>query len=127
MISIKELINDPDFAQPSGINIIRRTVEIIDHRPVVTETELNVRGIITIASDTAINMTDSADRSTEDIHVFTYKPLMTTGRTDDEAVNGFLSDIVIWQNVKYKVIDCLDDAQYGFCRSTATKIRQDVM
>ena len=111
MINVRELINDPDFAQPNGINIIRRTVEII----------------ITIASDTTINMTDTADRSIEEIHVFTYKPLMTTGRTDDEAVNGFLSDLVVWQNVKYKVIDCMDDAQYGFCRSTATKIRQDVM
>ena len=127
MINIGELITDPDFAQPGGINIIRRKCEIVNHRPVPTETVLNVPGIITIASDTSVEKLPEADRSTEDIHIFTHEQLFTTGRKDDVAVNGYLSDIVIWQGVKYIVMKCLDDAQYGFCRSTATKLGQDVM
>lgn len=127
MINIGELINDPDFAQPSGVNFIRRKCDIVNHRPSVTETEMNVPGIITIASDTSVEKLPEADRSTEDIHIFTHEQLFTTGRKDDTAVNGYLSDIVIWQGVKYIVMSCMDDTQYGFCRSTATKLGQDVM
>lgn len=127
MINIGELITDPDFAQPGGINIIRRKCEIVNHRPVPTETVLNVPGIITIASDTSVEKLPEADRSTEDIHIFTHEQLLTTGRKDDVAVNDYLSDIVIWQGVKYIVMSCMDDTQYGFCRSMATKLGQDVM
>ena len=80
MINIGELITDPDFAQPGGINIIRRKCEIVNHRPVPTETVLNVPGIITIASDTSVEKLPEADRSTEDIHIFTHEQLLTTGR-----------------------------------------------
>lgn len=127
MINIGELITDPDFAQPGGINIIRRKCEIVNHRPVPTETALNVPGIITIASDTSVEKLPEADRSTEDIHIFTHEQLLTTGRKDDVAVEDYLSDIVVWQGVKYIVMKCMDDTQYGFCRSTATKLEQDVM
>ena len=127
MINIGELITDPDFAQPGGINIIRRKCEIVNHRPVPTETVLNVPGIITIASDTSVEKLPEADRSTEDIHIFTHEQLLTTGRKDDVAVNDYLSDIVVWQGVKYIVMSCMDDTQYGFCWSTATKLGQDVM
>lgn len=127
LINVAELIGDHDFTQPNGVNVIRRTCTIVDHEPSVTETNLNLTGIITIANDTSLTMTPEADQSDEEINVFTYKPLMTTGRMDDDAVDGYLSDIVVWQGVKYKVMSCLDDAQYGFCRSRATKMRQDVM
>lgn len=127
MINIGELITDPDFAQPGGVNFIRRKCDIVNHRPSVTETVMNVPGIITIASDTSVEKLPEADRSTEDIHIFTHEQLFTTGRKDDVAVNDYLSDIVIWQGVKYIVMKCMDDTQYGFCRSTATKLEQDVM
>lgn len=127
MINIGELITDPDFAQPGGVNFIRRKCDIVNHRPSVTETVMNVPGIITIASDTSVEKLPEADRSTEDIHIFTHEQLFTTGRKDDVAVNDYLSDIVVWQGVKYIVMKCMDDTQYGFCRSTATKLEQDVM
>lgn len=127
MINIGELITDPDFAQPGGVNFIRRKCDIVNHRPSVTETVMNVPGIITIASDTSVEKLPEADRSTEDIHIFTHEQLFTTGRKDDVAVDDYLSDIVIWQGVKYIVMKCMDDTQYGFCRSTATKLEQDVM
>lgn len=127
MINVSELITDPDFAQPSGINVVRRKVDIVNHKPSITKTNINVPGIITIADDTSIEMTPEADRSTESIYLFTHQQLFTTGRKDDSATDGYLSDIVIWNDVKYKVMSCLDDEQYGFCRSTATKLEQDVM
>lgn len=126
LINVSELIGDPDFTQPNGVNIIRRQVQIIEHEPSVTETKLNLTGIITIANDNSLEAKPQYDENAESIHIFTYEPLLTTGLQSDDAVNGYLSDLVVWQGVKYRVMSCLDDAQYGFCRSTAEKLRQDV-
>lgn len=127
MINVGELIADPDFAQPGGVNFTRRQCTIVNHRPSVTETKMNVAGIITIADDTSVEMLPEATRSTESIHIFTHEPLLTTGRKDDQAMDGYLSDIVTWQGVDYIVMKCLDDTQYGFCRSMAEKLEQGVM
>lgn len=127
MINVSELITDPDFAQPNGISIIRRSCQTVNHKPVVTETNLTLAGIITIANDTSIEALPESDRSTESIHVFTLEKLFTTGYENDTAVNGYLSDIVVWNGANYRVMSCLDDTQYGFCRSTAEKLEQDVM
>lgn len=127
LINVSELIGDPDFTQPNGVNVIRRKVRVENHKQVITEQNLNVVGIITIADDTSIEMQEYADNSSEVIHVFTYLPLYTTGKLDDNAIDGYLSDIVVWNNVSYKVMKCLDDAQYGFCRSLAIKLQRDVM
>lgn len=127
LINVSELIGDEDFTQPKGVQIIRRKVEIVDHQPSITETEMTLVGIITIANGRSINSRETADENTESIHVFTYEPLLTTGLQSDEAVDDYMSDIVVWQGVKYRVMSCLNNAQYGFCRSTAEKMRQDVM
>ena len=54
MINVSELIEDPDFTQINGVNIIRSTYEIVNHEPQAKEVELNVPGIITINSDTSL-------------------------------------------------------------------------
>ena len=62
MINIGELITDLDFAQPGGVNFIRRKCDIVNHRPSVTETVMNVPGIITIASDTSVEKLPEAGK-----------------------------------------------------------------
>ena len=41
--------------------------------------------------------------------------------------NEYAADIVHFNGNDYIVRYCLDDAQYGFCRSTAVKLRADTM
>lgn len=127
MINVSELITDPDFAQPNGIEVIRTTYTIVDHEPELSQKVLRLKGIVTIANDKSIQMDPEADRSAEQIHVFTREPLYTTGATDEADEVDYISDIVVWQNVKYKVQSVLDDVQYGFNRATCEKMRQDVM
>lgn len=127
MINVSELIGDPDFTQPKGIKVIRRQCEVVNHRPSVTESEMKVTGVITIARERDLKMLPEADRTEEAINVFTHEPLFTTGKTSEDAVNGYLSDLVVWQGVKYKVMACLDDAQYGFAKSIAVKMPREVM
>ena len=126
MINISELVTDPDFAQPNGIKIIRSTVETVNHRQVETSVEITLSGIITVANETSDELLEEADRSKEQIHIFTPERLKLVG-ADNVDGKRYAADIVKFNGAKYIVRYCLDDAQYGFCRSTAVKLEQDVM
>ena len=127
MIDISELINDPDFAQPNGVNVIRTQYTISNHQFVENPINLNFAGIITIADDTSTDKTETADKNSEKIHVFTYNPLYLTGYPSVDSQEMFLSDIVVFEGNQYSVDAVLNDSQYGFCRATCSKLRQDVM
>lgn len=126
MINISELITDPDFCQYNGIKITRSAVEIVNHKPVEVPSELTVSGIITIDSENEDSMLSEADLNSERIHIFTFERLKTVGEDKFDG-KTYAADIVHFEGVDYIVRYCLNDAQYGFCRSTAVKLRQDVM
>lgn len=126
MINVSELINDSDFCQPDGITIIRTTTEVVNHRQQETKRKLKVKGIITIDNENEDSMLSEADLNSERIHVFTYERLKMIGIDKVDGKN-YLADVVQYNGAEYVVRYCLDDAQYGFCRSTAIKLRADVM
>ena len=125
MINISELITDRDFCQPRGIAITRSTQKIVNHVPVEDQQRIRVQGIITVASENEDVLLDDADLNSERIHIFTHKRLKTVGM-DKLDGKTYSADIVHFNGAEYVVRYCLDDAQYGFCRSTAVKLRQDV-
>lgn len=126
MINISELINDPDFCQPNGISVTRTTTSIVNHRVSEETTDIKLTGIITIADENEDSMLSEADLNSERIHVFTYNRLKTVG-IDKLDGKEYSADIVHFNGNDYIVRYCLDDAQYGFCRSTAVKLRPDKM
>lgn len=126
MINVSELIGDPDFAQPNGVKVTRSTVEVVNHQQVKTSKEIKLTGIITISDENTDELLDEADMNKEKIHIFTYNRLKTVG-VDKVDGKNYAADIVHFNGADYIVRFCLDDAQYGFCRSTAVKLEQDVM
>ena len=126
MINISELINDPDFCQPNGISVTRTTTSIVNHRVSEETTDIKLAGIITIADENEDSMLSEADLNSERIHIFTYNRLKTVG-IDKLDGKEYGADIVHFNGNDYIVRYCLDDAQYGFCRSTAVKLRPDKM
>lgn len=126
MINVSELIGDPDFAQPNGVKVTRSTVEVVNHQQVKTSKEIKLTGIITISDENTDEPLDEADMNKEKIHIFTYNRLKTVGADKVDGKN-YAADIVHFNGADYIVRFCLDDAQYGFCRSTAVKLEQDVM
>lgn len=126
MINLSELINDPDFCQPNGISITRTTTSIVNHRVSEETTDVKLIGIITIADENEDSMLSEADLNSERIHIFTYDRLKTVGIDKLDGVE-YGADIVHFNGNDYIVRYCLDDAQYGFCRSTAVKLRPDKM
>ena len=126
MINVSELIGDHDFAQPNGVKVTRSTVEVVNHQQVKTSKEIKLTGIITISDENTDEPLDEADMNKEKIHIFTYNRLKTVG-VDKVDGKNYAADIVHFNGADYIVRFCLDDAQYGFCRSTAVKLEQDVM
>ena len=126
MINISELINDPDFCQPNGISVTRTTTSIVNHRVSEETTDIKLAGIITIADENEDSMLSEADLNSERIHIFTYNRLKTVG-IDKLDGKEYGADIVHFNGNDYIVRYCLDDAQYGFCRSTAVKLRPNKM
>ena len=126
MINVSELIGDPDFCQPNGVKVTRRLMERVNHKPKNTEKKLTLTGIITIADEQSDETLTEADRNKEAINVFTYARLFCTGY-DRATGRDYMADIVTFEGVNYKVAYCLNDAQYGFCRSKAVKMDQEVM
>ena len=126
MINIAELIGDPDFCQPNGINITRTNVRIENFKQVDNPVEMKLVGIITVDNENEDSLLSEADLNSERIHIFTYDRLKTVG-IDKIDGNEYAADIVHFNGNDYIVRYCLDDAQYGFCRSTAVKLRADTM
>lgn len=126
MINIAELIGDPDFCQPNRINITRTTVRIENFKQVENPIEMKLVGIITVDNENEDSLLSEADLNSERIHIFTYDRLKTVG-IDKIDGNEYAADIVHFNGNDYIVRYCLDDAQYGFCRSTAVKLRADTM
>ena len=126
MINIAELIGDPDFCQPNGINITRTPVRIENFKQVENSIEMKLVGIITVDNENEDSLLSEADLNSERIHIFTYDRLKTVG-IDKIDGNEYAADIVHFNGNDYIVRYCLDDAQYGFCRSTAVKLRADTM
>lgn len=126
MINISELINDPDFCQPNGISVTRTVTSIVNHRVSEETTDIKLTGIITVADENEDSMLSEADLNSERIHIFTYNRLKTVG-IDKLDGKEYGADIVHFNGNDYIVRYCLDDAQYGFCRSTAVKLRPDKM
>lgn len=94
----------------------------------MTNEQHNVTGIITIANELSSEMKEYADINKEHIHVFTYNKLIPAGNKEDFGDGKeYMADIVHWQGKNYKVLACMDDAQYGFCRSTCEAMEQEVV
>lgn len=126
MINVGELITDRDFAQPNGISITRYIDSIVDHRVVQTPTEITIPGIIVELEANEDEMLKDFDRNHETITILTKQRLKVVG-VDKLSGESFGSDIVHHNGANYIVRSCQDLSQYGYCRSKAIKLEQDIM
>lgn len=126
MINISELITDKDFCQPSGIKITRYKNSILNHRVKETSQEITLQGIIIALDSNEDEMLEQSDMNKESITILTHERLKCVGE-DKEDGEVYGSDIVHYKGANYIVRYCQDLSEYGYCRSKAIKIEQDVM
>ena len=126
MINVSELINDPDFAQPSGIDITRYTNTFVNHKVVQVAKNINIPGILILLTENSDSRMENYDRNVDELTILTYERLKCVGE-DKEDGTTYGSDIVHYKGADYIVRSCQDLSEYGYCRSKAVKIEQDVM
>lgn len=126
MINVSELITDRDFAQPSGINLTRYKNIFVNHKVVQTSEEINVQGILILLRENNDERLDNYDRNVDELTILTHERLKCVGEDKTDGEN-YGSDIVHYKGADYIVKSCQDLSEYGYCRSKAIKIEQDVM
>lgn len=119
MINVAELIDDPDFAQPNGITVIREKWSIENHQSVIAETQFNVPGIITVENFKELDVRPEFERNTEAINIYTQEKLYTTG--DYPGDGEFVSDKILWHGEPYRIYSVQEDSDYGFFRAIAAR------
>lgn len=85
-------------------------------------TAIPLHGIITQAKARDLAAIPEVDRQSGAIRVLTTERLYVTGEV---SVNGF-SDVVIWNEERYKVISVTLNTDWGYCRSICARMRGTV-
>ena len=126
MINVRELINDPDFAQPQGIHITRYRERFENHRTVKESEDIVVKGILILLDANSDTRQENFDNNVDELTILTYDRLKCEGIDKIDGLH-YGSDVVHYMGADYIVKSCQDLSQYGYCRSKATKLEQDVM
>lgn len=124
MLNISELINDPDFAQPTGFTVTRSTGAWVAGVFTVTTEQLAYTGTIIPATTKEIEMLPEADRVHGAVSVWTLAPLYVT-RLDNTNTgeDGGLSDEITWDGKQWKIMQVRGFQDYGYYKGIA--IRKD--
>jgi|ERR1044072_223615 hypothetical protein len=120
MIDVSELINDPDFCQPMGILITRKALTWENYRTVETSSYFKATGIIQRATAKDTIQTDSGDRITADIAIWTYEQLQVA-KSAGSGATGFNADELTWRGEVYKVQSANDWKENGYYKSLAVR------
>lgn len=118
MINISEMIHDPDFAQ---VYTILRTQGYWEKGRFVSlpETQLSVHGVVTACNVRDLQMVPEADRVVGMMCFYSTEVLNITRSNDQEEG---LSDIAIWRNEKYKLVQVLPEMDYGYYKAFGARI-----
>ncbi|WP_333813302.1 hypothetical protein [Muricomes intestini] len=115
---MSDVLNDPDFNQK--IVIERASGGRYEGPRYVKKVQtITTSGVISHASSTKdTGQTAQGDISLGNINVYTEIPLYTTRQNPDE---NNISDIVIEDDARYKVLTVYDRSRYGFYKAVCQK------
>lgn len=114
MINVARAVNDSRFCQ--NFKVFRKHGEWAKGRFIEAETEINMIGVITPSKPKEIEMIPEGDRVGGEITVYTTKKLYTTRsiETNESEENQGTSDIIEWQDERYKLYQVNNYSQYGY-------------
>lgn len=121
MINISEIINDPDYARKF---IVARAGggEFIKGRFVpVTNAEIEMIGPVLPYSPQQSEVTPDGDVIGGDMSFLSSQKIYTT-QESTETEENFLSDIITYKGIKYKVLFVRDYSEYGYYRAIAKRL-----
>ena len=119
MISLSDVVNDPDFAQ--NFSVIRSTGNFVAGGYQTTSVTVPFYGIITVASDEDLQMVPEGDRVTGAMLFHSSQQIYTT--QIDPAANPsspnqqYIADKIIWRGLTYRVIKISPWVDFGYWRA----------
>ena len=121
MISVQEVVNDPDFAQ---LFIIQRSNAGFwqDGVWVNHNVTLQSYGSMQPASDREIQMVPEGDRVTGMLSVWSSLQLFTTGTVGPNDPAAHTSDILVWHGQNYRIMGVKPWFDNGYWRCLATRM-----
>lgn len=119
MISLDDVVNDADLAQPFTINRSTGSFQLGGFKTAVTQVQSY--GIITVAKDQDLQMLPEGDRvsgamlfhSSTRIYLTEYDPADSTQH---------VSDIILWHNQQYRILYIAPWDDYGYWRATGVRM-----
>lgn len=112
LLNIGELITDPDFCQ--DLQVIRRTGVWSNGRFITKDETIDTYGIIDpqVTEEMQFNPDGVLIRGL--IKVYTHMNLYTTRKAATQTSDGYISDIVKWQESNYIVLSEDNYLDYGY-------------
>lgn len=120
MISVSEVIQDPDFAQAFGI--LRSTGSWLNGVWQSATTSVPGFGVVGEPTTRDLKMIPEGDTVQGMLAFWSVEPLYATHAT--EGVGGS-SDILIWRGHNYRVLQVEQYQDYGYYRAVATRMKAD--
>jgi hypothetical protein len=110
--TLTEIVNDPDLAQ--AFTLFRSTGQYVAGGWANTVTQIPSYGVITVASEEALDMVPEGDRVSGSMHVLTAARLYETHEAGVAGKNGGLSDQIQWNGQMYRVQAVAPWKDFGF-------------
>lgn len=117
MLSVGELITDPDFAQP--YSVLRSTGVFALGGFISNTTLLSFYGVITVAQDQDLDTLPEGDRITGSMLFYANGPIYTT---IVGANSEGLSDVIAWRGQNYRIAKVFPYVDYGYYKAIGVRM-----
>ncbi len=112
MINVSRAINDPRFSQL--FKVFRKSGEWEKGRFIEKEKTITINGVITPSKPKEIEMIPEGDRVGGEVTIHTTNKLYTTHLLEGDSSEEGTSDIIEWQDERYKLYQVNNYSQYGY-------------
>jgi hypothetical protein len=107
-INVSRVISNPAFAK--GYTVFRKTGEWVSGRWVPSETQINVKNVVTAPSSKDLVQIPEADRTTGVMCFHSAQELFITR-------DSGTSDEIVWNNTRYRIFKVVPWSDYGYWKA----------
>lgn len=118
MINLSKVMSDPRISQ--SFSIFRKSGKYVNGRFIQEEKEIQMHGVIGIASPKDIEAIPEGDRVGGEMLIHTTSEIFVT-RKDSNTSKAGTSDELLWRGERYKIYSVSPYADYGFYKAIAMR------
>jgi hypothetical protein len=116
LINVADIVSDPDLAQPFTIERSKGQFGLGGWQN--TPESLPGYGVIQVATEQNLTEIPEGDRVTGSMVFFSAQPIYRTHGGE----NPGLSDVLVWRNQTFRVMEVFSFADYGYYKAIAVRM-----